>query len=116
MAETQARGAWGINAAGSSSSAGAIEPFAGQRTVNVASIVETGTGVYAIQLFNPIPRLMGQIEVELLGVAGLTWRLVTWSNPGGLITIEIDTTAGVATASNFEFVVFQTNLDSAGGT
>jgi hypothetical protein len=114
MAETQADGAWGLNAAGSVSIAGALEPADGQRTFNVASVVLSGTSTNTITLSNPIPRTMGQLIVSLNGVAGLTWRLISWSVIG-VIVIEIDL-AGAATASAFDFLVLQTNLNSAGGT
>lgn len=116
MAETQALGAFGLNACGSMSAAGALEPAGGQVTYNVnpAGTGLTGTATYTIQLFTRIPRTMGQIIVCLAGVAGLSWRLISWSNTG-LITIETDL-AGAATATAFDFMVLQNNLNSAGGT
>ncbi len=113
MAETQSNQAWGLNACGSVSIAGALEVAGAQRTFNVASVALSGTSTYTITLSNPIPRLMGQIMVELFGVAGLTWRLISWSG-AGVIVIETDL-AGAATATAFDFMVLQTNLDSAGG-
>jgi len=112
MAETQALGAMGLNCCGSVSADGLTSPVVGsQNNFNVASVTPGSAGRYAILPSNPIPRTMGQINVEIFGVAGLSWRLITWNATTGLITIEIDL-AGVATAAAFDFMVWQTNLDS----
>lgn len=119
MGQTQAAGATGLNACGSVLAAGSTPNPAGQNNFNLKSVALVSPGLYQLVLATPIPRQMGMIHVTP-ETPGLAWNLVSWTIIPGIApapdeaVIEINfELAGVATSTNFDFDVVQTNLDSA---